>query len=406
MLRFAWLVVALVPVNAWGQLYLIAGTPTPKWIPNYAATLVRVDQDGSAKPISELVSKEDGIDWLAINYELKTAVIVTRSDALVVVIDLDKAAVTKSCKLPASNALEEYWLANVPGKGPLFGWDVFRRPTPETIEIEAYEMLLDADLDCEHSFVGPGRDHLDVNSLLAHGRSGVGDLSTGDGIGIVVDKDLKLDLPTMKTREHLASPPLPSDLSGIAKSGGIIVRNQSMLVVGVGDGEANRTLLLRKGDPGWRTVPAPNAICLCRDFGRFIAMTEVREKKAVAEQRRLHPGMINVDDHVMEDEQSAGGAEWRRRETNNGPNQEESFKNSTSVFPGRLHLYNIETERLDTIVTNQGDSEILLVENNTVYYRVTDRLYSAPITDEGIGAAALIAKDDLIRDSHWAFIKH
>jgi hypothetical protein len=76
------------------------------------------------------------------------------------------------------------------------------------------------------------------------------------------------------------------------------------------------------------------------------------------------------------------------------------------VFPGRLHLYNIETERLDTIVTNQGDSEILLIENDTVYYRVSDRLYSAPITEKGIGAAKLIAKDDLIRDSHWAFIKH
>lgn len=34
-----------------------------------------------------------------------------------------------------------------------------------------------------------------------------------------------------------------------------------------------------------------------------------------------------------------------------------------------------------------------------------DRLYSAPITEKGIGAAHLIATDEAIRDAHWAFIK-
>jgi hypothetical protein len=108
----------------------------------------------------------------------------------------------------------------------------------------------------------------------------------------------------------------------------------------------------------------------------------------------------------MEDEQSAGSSEWRRLNTQHGPDQNESFRNSTNIFPGRLHLYNIETERTYTIVTNQGDSEILFVEKNLVYYRVSDRLYSAPISEKGIGSARLIAKGEIIRDSHWAFIKH
>ena len=76
------------------------------------------------------------------------------------------------------------------------------------------------------------------------------------------------------------------------------------------------------------------------------------------------------------------------------------------VYPGRLDVYNIDTEKLCTITTNQGDSEILLIEDNTVYYRVSDRLYKAPITDSGFGAATLIANDEAIRDAHWAFIKH
>ena len=76
------------------------------------------------------------------------------------------------------------------------------------------------------------------------------------------------------------------------------------------------------------------------------------------------------------------------------------------MFPGRLHLYDVTNERVYTIATNQGDSEVLLVENNIVYYRVSDRLYSAPVTEKGIGAARLLASNEAIRDAHWAFIKH
>lgn len=47
----------------------------------------------------------------------------------------------------------------------------------------------------------------------------------------------------------------------------------------------------------------------------------------------------------------------------------------------------------------------LPVENDTVYYRVSDRLYSASILSKGIGAAQLIAKDHIICDFNWAFIK-
>jgi hypothetical protein len=71
------------------------------------------------------------------------------------------------------------------------------------------------------------------------------------------------------------------------------------------------------------------------------------------------------------------------------------------VYPGRLHLYNVYTEKIYTISTKQADSEILLVDNATVYYRASDRLYSAPITENGIGEARLLATDEAIRDAHW-----
>jgi len=57
------------------------------------------------------------------------------------------------------------------------------------------------------------------------------------------------------------------------------------------------------------------------------------------------------------------------------------------------------------IRTNHGDREILLVEDGIAYYRVSDRIYSAPIGDAEIGQPTLVAKDELIRDVHSAFFK-
>jgi hypothetical protein len=128
-------------------------------------------------------------------------------------------------------------------------------------------------------------------------------------------------------------------------------------------------------------------------------------KEEISKQLQEHSGYIEINQAVKENERSAGSAAWREEESSTGPSMTEAFENSTVVYPGRLDVYNIDTEKLFTIATNQGDSEILLIEDNTVYYRVSDRLYKAPITDRGIGVASLIATDEAIRDAHWAFIK-
>jgi hypothetical protein len=54
---------------------------------------------------------------------------------------------------------------------------------------------------------------------------------------------------------------------------------------------------------------------------------------------------------------------------------------------GELSLFNIRTDKKYTIDTGQGDSEILLIDGETVYYRVNDSVYKARI-----GAAAINAR--------------
>jgi hypothetical protein len=165
------------------------------------------------------------------------------------------------------------------------------------------------------------------------------------------------------------------------------------------------TLTFRKRDRTWHRIPVPSGVLLQRTFATFVALTDAPYNQITVAQIKQHPGWTSTGADA--NEQSAGSAEWRAESTDYGPSIRERFElHEPRVFSGRLHLYNIETERVFTIETKQGDSEILLVENDTVYYRVTDRLYSAPITSKGIEAAHLIAKDDIIRDSHWAFVKH
>ena len=97
--------------------------------------------------------------------------------------------------------------------------------------------------------------------------------------------------------------------------------------------------------------------------------------------------------------------EWKKGNRETGPDLASRMADQEFTLPGTLRLYDVDTEKMFTIATNQGDSEILLVEGGVVYWRAANRLYSAPITDSGIGAQRLLATDEAIRDAHYAFIK-
>jgi hypothetical protein len=80
------------------------------------------------------------------------------------------------------------------------------------------------------------------------------------------------------------------------------------------------------------------------------------------------------------------------------------YKDFGGYFPGLLFLVNTETRQQIEIRTNEGDSEILLLYEGSVYYRVNNQLFEAPLKDSGIGPARLLAEDDAIPDVHWAFM--
>jgi hypothetical protein len=76
--------------------------------------------------------------------------------------------------------------------------------------------------------------------------------------------------------------------------------------------------------------------------------------------------------------------------------------------PGILYLFNTDTEKYIEWHTNQGDSEILLVQDEVVYYRVFDVIYKAPIINgEQLDKSELLVKDNqVVPYIHWAFIRN
>jgi hypothetical protein len=86
-------------------------------------------------------------------------------------------------------------------------------------------------------------------------------------------------------------------------------------------------------------------------------------------------------------------------------NADERFAYFHIYSPGMLYLYNTNTQKYIEWVTNQGDSEILLVQDDAVYYRINDEIYKALILKgEKLGKSELLIKDPNASDIHWAFI--
>ena len=78
-------------------------------------------------------------------------------------------------------------------------------------------------------------------------------------------------------------------------------------------------------------------------------------------------------------------------------------------FPGTLFLYYLPDRCLIEIPVyqagqRQGDSEILMVENNHVIYRINDEIWTCEILEnQMVSKGKLLVKDHRVPSIHWAF---
>ena len=368
-----------------GQLHLITGTATPKRTDNYDSTLLRISDEGRVEVVSDLV--KGGIEWISVSYDASSAVVISKPPKEVVtVLDLKQASVVKRCETSkeyADTSTVMMWLSQLPVHGAAF--QRFLVGSDRTKDI-VLSTLLDSSLECSESVrVADGSD---VRYLAAHGSGGIAGMGApySDPRG-TLDADGRLQISIMDRLQTLDLV-LPLDVRKAYKDGYpafVSVSNSSLASVAIWIDSGYRRYVFRKDDSTWRRFPVDELLAT-RGFGRYIAAAEGKRKGAA------YP-------------ESAGRAEWRKSATRTGPDQEEFFDDYDVAYRGRLHLYDSQTAQLYTIVTNQGDSEIILVEDGQVYYRVSDKVYAAPIGAKALGTARLMAKGDEIRDAHWAFFK-
>ena len=364
-------------------LYLITGTSAGNNPATFQTAVVSVGLNGSIRIDKELTSNKVGAQWITTDYDARKAVILSKEpENHVIVFDFDSASVSKSCADPDGSLLVDRWLVDSPSHGTTF---VGYGKSPSTGKIELLGMELDSSAPCQDSFTKI--DAAEVNYFVSDGAAGVADYRSFDQMYVVLGTDGGLSrklLDGEQTQLRYNVPPKIFADMQYPVSSMIIINNRQIFGLLLSS-PSERFLVFRKSDSTWHQVPDPS---MGRAFGSFIASSEVHAQSSST---------------IRE---SSGKAEWRQTVSPTGPQTAKSIGGSRMVYPGTLHLYDVATEKSYTIITNQGDSEILLVENGAVYYRVSDRLYSAPLGASSVGAPTLLATGDLIRDAHWAFIKH
>jgi len=99
------------------------------------------------------------------------------------------------------------------------------------------------------------------------------------------------------------------------------------------------------------------------------------------------------------------GQEFRKnKQTITGFLFDHKTEKNSQIFDGKLFLFNTTTKNYIEIDTKQGDSEIILINKNKVYYRVFDEIFEGNIGNGQIENVKKIIKHPLIEDVHWAFI--
>ena len=153
----------------------------------------------------------------------------------------------------------------------------------------------------------------------------------------------------------------------------------------IGDG-SSPLYVFSAESKAWRTYIVPGSTPRIKMIGKWI---------------------MGIASSEVEGRESPGRAGRRQEESGPKPDRRPltdlRFQHSGKYFPGVLFLINTQTGDYFPIRTDQGDSEILLVEGSAVYYRVNNQLLVASLQGKALGPSRVLAEGDAVPEVHWAF---
>ncbi|REE00542.1 hypothetical protein [Marinoscillum furvescens] len=152
---------------------------------------------------------------------------------------------------------------------------------------------------------------------------------------------------------------------------------------------SSEIIYLNKENNSWNKVTIQGNMQKPRGFGEWIS------------------GYV-FNDHIA-GKNLPGAEKWTYRESGLSPKERWDYypeygEGNYPYAPGILYFYNAYTKEYFELETNQADSEVILIKDNTVIYRTYDELYAAEIIKgQKLGKSKLLLKDDRVPDIHWAF---
>jgi len=186
---------------------------------------------------------------------------------------------------------------------------------------------------------------------------------------------------------------------------GILVNNDEIYVLlrlfdqslgGAGAGGKITLYIYDKKTRMWHTEEFDGELSSFRGFGSWIAVNQTEANYMV----------VNGVSQPKPDVKESPGKAQRQQILD----PEDSYRDQEPIdslfgnyFPGVIHLYDVRSGKRYRIDTGQGDSEVLLVDGNTIYYRVNDILYRAEIGASAIQNPIQIARDRNVQLAHWTF---
>jgi hypothetical protein len=394
-------VVSTLGAQTSGQLYLVTGVQlTQDQTLKVPSAVYRVDTSKQmATQVAELVGPKDGSIFVQADHDRRVIVIASwhLDPPRLVVLSMDAPSMPRS--FPASyKGYFEFFLFEDPQRrlieafhvGPcctqdrLFGFDLLApdpNGDPEELPWEGYRYVRR-----EGTWPPGDNTRLEVfprATLVLDPNKSIADLGVSLPANIKPDRD---------------------DFFSLA------VNNDQMLVINrakfpgkehTGEGGATELLVYDKNLQRWSTVRFPGEATGVRGFGHWLVLGH----------RDLIVSLETALRNEPYKERESPGREHRQTWLRSGDDARDGGDATVDklfggryYYPGIMYLYDIRSQKRYEIKTGEGDSEILLVDGDTVYYRVNQNLYSAAIGSSELGTSKLVLSDETVQLSHWAFI--
>ncbi|MGA2581524.1 MAG: hypothetical protein ABSH24_36690 [Bryobacteraceae bacterium] len=152
----------------------------------------------------------------------------------------------------------------------------------------------------------------------------------------------------------------------------------------------------------WHRVALPFTVSRARAFGPWITGISAGPRSA-----KPLGHSVNVEE-LRALRQSPGKAKRVTEELSHYRatvfTVDDLFDVSQEYYPGDLVVLNGRTGALFTIHTGEGDSEVVLATDTSVYYRVNDALYRADLFSGKLGGPVTITQGPEVVQAHWAFL--